>query len=141
MSWIIGSSPVCIRVILLTQNSYSLQRSHRDVTSPHFVRSSHLPKSAVLDLLHAHRVSPEGLRLSRLNLFAIPTNFVSSVRKSARTNGSRFTVKNKQQKRGFRLFFIKWLLEPSKIRTLILDLHEAIKKTPNSYFEMLQDLL
>ena len=47
LSWIIGGSSVYIRLILLTQNSYSLQRLHRDVTSPHFVRSSHLPKSAV----------------------------------------------------------------------------------------------
>ena len=47
-SWIIGGSSVYIRLILLTQNSYSLQQFHRDVTSPHFVRSSHLPKSAVL---------------------------------------------------------------------------------------------
>ena len=47
LSWIIGGSSVYIRLILLTQNSYSLQRLHRDVTSPHFARSSHLPKSAV----------------------------------------------------------------------------------------------
>ena len=39
----------------------------------------------VLDLLHAHRVSLSTLRVCSLNLFAIRTNFVSSVRKSART--------------------------------------------------------
>ena len=35
VSWIIGGSPVYIRLILLTQNSHSLQRFHRDVSSPH----------------------------------------------------------------------------------------------------------
>ena len=37
-------------------------------------------------------------------------------------------------------FLIKWLLEPSEIRTLILDLHEAIKNTPNSFFKQIQNL-
>ena len=37
----------------------------------------------VLDLLHAHRVSHKLLRNNMLNLFAIRTHFVPSVRKSA----------------------------------------------------------
>ena len=37
----------------------------------------------VLDLLHAHRVSPIVRCTSRLNLFAIRTCFTPSVRKSA----------------------------------------------------------
>ena len=35
----------------------------------------------------------------------------------------------------------KKLPESSKIRTLILDLHETIKCTPNSYFKLLQDFV
>ncbi len=34
----------------------------------------------------------------------------------------------------------KKLPEPSKIRTLILDLHDAIRTTPSSYFKSLQTL-
>ena len=34
----------------------------------------------------------------------------------------------------------KKLPDPSKIRTLILDLHDAIKTTPSSYFKNLQTL-
>ena len=44
-----------------------------------------LPPRAVLDLLHAHRVSPEGLRLSRLNLFAIRIS-LHSIRPQIRSN-------------------------------------------------------
>lgn len=40
-------------------------------------------RGVVLDLLRAHRVSPKLLRNKRLNLFAIRTHFVLSVRKSA----------------------------------------------------------
>ncbi len=43
----------------------------------------------VLDLLHAHRVSPKLLRNKRLNLFAIRTCFTPSVRKSALPQGAR----------------------------------------------------
>lgn len=46
LSWIIGGLTVCIRLILLVQNNHSLQRLYKDVTSPHFFGSSHLPKSA-----------------------------------------------------------------------------------------------
>ena len=48
----------------------------------HNLKSTPLP-SPVLDLLHAHRVSPKLLRNKRLNLFAIRTRFTPSVRKSA----------------------------------------------------------
>ena len=111
MSWIIGSSPVYIRIILLTQNSYSLQRSHRDVTSFHFVRSSPLPKSAGL--------SP---------------NVGSSL------NFADFGQNKSEDKPRFN-FDNKKLLEPCQIRTLIFDLHETIKCTPNSYFKLLQDFV
>lgn len=39
------------------------------------------------------------------------------------------------------MFYNKKLPEPSEIRTLILDLHEAIKATPSSYFKNLQILV
>ena len=51
------------------------------------------PQWTVLDLLHAHRVLYSVLCTCQQNLFAIRTNFVSSVRKSARTwQGSALRV-------------------------------------------------
>ncbi|MBP3491449.1 type II secretion system protein, partial [bacterium] len=65
---------LCAKHTVKNLSTYRLNVSKTDKT-PH--------PSPVLDLLHAHRVSPKLLRNKRLNLFAIRTRFTPSVRKSA----------------------------------------------------------
>ena len=83
LSWIIGSSEFFHSFLFALQKIHSYQIPSQDVLARLLCRlDSALAKIRVLDLLHAHRVSPFVLCTSRLNLFATRTNSLLSCRPS-----------------------------------------------------------